>query len=298
MYVKEFQILAQNMYNKNTYTIRQISTILDISKSTIHRWIRNRIKNKINRPKIIAEKIKYILKSNGLTTLKQIKNDLEQKYNINVSVSLIHLIIKQIGYSYKRVSRKIYGKTRESLIKEQNNFRKKFRKISDKQIICIDETYFYSNDGPKYGYALKGAPINCHIKSNPKKYSLLMAITNDKIIAYELYETNINKYIYENFITKIADHAKNKYILMDNVSFHKTKNVKQIAENKSIKLMYIPPYSPNFNSIENVFSIIKQYYRKRIYETNEKESVKIIQESINRINKKMLKNIYRNTKKE
>jgi transposase len=45
---------------------------------------------------------------------------------------------------------------------------------------------------------------------------------------------------------------------MDNVSFHKTKLVKTLIGKSSNKLLYIPPYSPQFNPIEEVFSQIKR----------------------------------------
>lgn len=41
---------------------------------------------------------------------------------------------------------------------------------------------------------------------------------------------------------------------MDNVAFHKTNTVKQFAEENNIRLEYLPPYSPFFNPIENLFS--------------------------------------------
>ncbi|OMJ16922.1 hypothetical protein AYI70_g6294, partial [Smittium culicis] len=41
---------------------------------------------------------------------------------------------------------------------------------------------------------------------------------------------------------------------MDNVAFHKTELVKTFIENSGFKLLYLPPYSPFLNLIENLFS--------------------------------------------
>ena len=43
---------------------------------------------------------------------------------------------------------------------------------------------------------------------------------------------------------------------MDNVSFHKSKSITNSLINNN-KILYIPPYSPQFNPIEEVFSFVK-----------------------------------------
>lgn len=49
---------------------------------------------------------------------------------------------------------------------------------------------------------------------------------------------------------------------MDNVSFHK-KTV-NIIKNSGNHILFIPPYSPEFNPIEEVFSHLKAYVKKYI----------------------------------
>lgn len=57
---------------------------------------------------------------------------------------------------------------------------------------------------------------------------------------------------------KLNDQFINHYFLMDNVSFHKTKIVTDIFLLSTNKLLYIPPYSPQFNPIEETFSQFKR----------------------------------------
>jgi hypothetical protein len=55
---------------------------------------------------------------------------------------------------------------------------------------------------------------------------------------------------------------KTSVILLDNVSFHHSKIVKEYAAKSGIHLLYTPPYSPWFNPIEGIFSIVKrQFYQ-------------------------------------
>lgn len=51
-------------------------------------------------------------------------------------------------------------------------------------------------------------------------------------------------------------------ILLDNVRFHHSLCVKELAKQRQWDLLYTPPYSPWFNPVEGVFSVVKRaYYR-------------------------------------
>ncbi|KAG0735409.1 hypothetical protein G6F57_014291 [Rhizopus arrhizus] len=50
---------------------------------------------------------------------------------------------------------------------------------------------------------------------------------------------------------------KGSYIVMDNASIHKSKPMLQKIESKGYKVMYLPPYSPELNPIEQFWAIVK-----------------------------------------
>lgn len=51
----------------------------------------------------------------------------------------------------------------------------------------------------------------------------------------------------------------NQVVIMDNASFHKGKEIREIIENAGCKLIYLPPYSPDLNPIENYWAVLKKY---------------------------------------
>lgn len=61
---------------------------------------------------------------------------------------------------------------------------------------------------------------------------------------------------------KACNFKPNSVLLLDNVSFHHSHVVKQFATDKNLILLYVPPYSPWYNPIEGVFSIIKRHFYK------------------------------------
>lgn len=50
-------------------------------------------------------------------------------------------------------------------------------------------------------------------------------------------------------------------IIMDNASFHKGARTKELIEKTGCVLLYLPPYSPDFNPIENQWASLKNRYR-------------------------------------
>ncbi len=54
---------------------------------------------------------------------------------------------------------------------------------------------------------------------------------------------------------------------IDNASWHKTKTVKTFCNNNNITLLFLPPYSPEYNPIERVWSFLKSKIRQRFFKT-------------------------------
>lgn len=53
-------------------------------------------------------------------------------------------------------------------------------------------------------------------------------------------------------------------IVMDNASFHSKDNLNLIAESYNRKIIFLPPYSPELNPIENFWHILKHWLRMNI----------------------------------
>ena len=53
-----------------------------------------------------------------------------------------------------------------------------------------------------------------------------------------------------------------KVVVMDNLSSHKVNRVRELIEGRVCKLLYLPPYSPDLNPIEEAFSKVKGILRK------------------------------------
>ncbi len=258
-----------------------------ITKNTINEYKKNNIHKSTKRHLYSNRIIEYVKNNNG-ESLDNISANIEhipKGYMFNIghenatdnclSKSTVCKTLKELKITYKKINK--YLVCKDIKIIEQE--RKKYAKINNENIdkfndcICIDESGFSIDDTVNKGYSEIGKSIHKLIRHahNKVRVNLLMAISNNKIIAYEITTESFNSEKYLAFLIKNKDlyncpivykpfrvyiqywGMKNKTLLQDNVRFHHSKIVKQYAAENNIGMNYIPPYSPIFNPIEMSF---------------------------------------------
>lgn len=147
---------------------------------------------------------------------------------------------------------------------------------------------------PLYGRGYGGERVAEVVPFNRgSSFTMLSAISFTKIEAALYGEWATNGEIFLEFIEKcLCPVLQNRHVvIMDNVAFHKISGVKEAIESTGAKLIYLPPYSPDLNPIELMWSKIKICLRKESARTLSKfaSSIKIAFTNISAID---LKNWY------
>jgi len=70
--------------------------------------------------------------------------------------------------------------------------------------------------------------------------------------------------VFESYLQEVLAPSlrRDQIVVMDNLSAHKGERVRELVESMGCKLLYLPPYSPDLNPIEEAFSKIKGILRK------------------------------------
>ena len=81
----------------------------------------------------------------------------------------------------------------------------------------------------------------------------------------------INRIAFETYVEAvlIPDLRPGDIVVMDNLSSHKGPRVRELIENAGASLLFLPPYSPDFNPIEMAFAKLKALLRKAAERTVE-----------------------------
>ena len=107
--------------------------------------------------------------------------------------------------------------------------------------------------------AVDSTPVN-----TPCNTTMLSSIRLNGKTAHTIYQGGTTAERFAEYLqnTLLPTLSPNDIIVMDNMRSHHAKAVKQILDSSGIKYLYLPPYSPDLNPIEKMWSKIKAYLRK------------------------------------
>lgn len=135
-----------------------------------------------------------------------------------------------------------------------------------KSAVYVDESGFRDESHRRYGYALKGESVHGLISSQRNRTTTLLAArfqgtcTAVRLIQGGCKSADFNDWLSEILCPRLT---ANHVLILDNAMLHKTSQTRQLVEAMEASLLFLPPYSPDYNPIEHDFANIK---RKREYQ--------------------------------
>ena len=139
------------------------------------------------------------------------------------------------------------------------------REDGSRDVVYVDESGFHDNIRNEWGWSPRGEIIIGERKSKPtEKLNLIGGLINNEIIAPLAYASYTDTEIFNTWLEKclIPVLPKNCIIVMDNASFHKSEETRSIIKENGHQLLFLPPYSPDLNPIENYWAILKGKLKK------------------------------------
>lgn len=209
--------------------------------------------------------LKIYIKNNIQTRAKDIVNYIKKQYGVSYSIIGATKLLHRLGFVYKK-PKIIPGKAD---LDKQKEFLSKYEEIKSKlkshdQIYFLDSTHPVHNTTLSYGWILKGKKNDKFIKTNTgrERLNLNGALNlnkhNDAIVLEE--KTINSKAPIKLFKRLVRKHPKGKiYFILDNASHHRSKIVKSwLKKHRRLKMIFLPPYSPNLNLIERLWRFFHQ----------------------------------------
>jgi transposase len=117
----------------------------------------------------------------------------------------------------------------------------------------------------RYGRCRRGERLRVGVPHGHwKTTTFIGALTLRGFIAPFVIDGPINRLAFETYVEKVLlpELRKGDVVVMDNLPGHKGPKVRQMIEAAGAQLLYLPPYSPDFNPIENAFAKLKALLRK------------------------------------
>ena len=212
------------------------------------------------------------LEEHILPDAKSVIAHIDRQYAGRYSVSGVTDLLHRLGFSYKKPTH-VPGKQDPA---KQQAFLRDYEQITAKKgkndpIYFADATHPQHNSIPAYGWIKKGHEKELKANCGRQRLNINGAINIETLEPTTGFYDTINAQATIDLFAKIeAKHptAKTIYIIVDNARYYRSVLLKESLEGTKIKLIFLPPYSPNLNLIERYWKYFKKkVLNNRYYET-------------------------------
>ena len=222
--------------------------------------------------------------NNKAITLSAIQKKYQSIYSCRISLATISRILRNhLSLHFRRITIKNPKLNQKWYQFMHFLFLKAIMKgIQDGlDIIYLDETGCYLENKNFYDWVGKDNSIIKGADKNLKeKINIIMAMGLKEVLHYKLISSSVNSENFGNFVdelaNKLSDEQKKKALfVLDNASYHKTKEIIKKFNQYKFKVITNIPYKSEFNGIEFFFACFKNEYYKFIFENREEQKQKI-----------------------
>jgi len=214
------------------------------------------------------------LEEHIFTDAKSVIAHIYKQYKVRYSLSGVTDLLHRLGFSYKKPTH-VPGKQDPA---KQQAFLEEYEQLSASKgendpIYFADATHPQHNSVPSYGWIKKGQEKELKANCGRQRLNINGAINIETFESTTGFYDTINAQATIDLFTKIeAKHpdADAIYIIVDNARYYRSSLLKEHIKGTKIKLIFLPPYSPNLNLIERYWKFFKKkILNNRYYETFE-----------------------------
>lgn len=152
---------------------------------------------------------------------------------------------------------------------ERNNykrgwFRRRARRLRQRRFVFVDETAVNTAMTRRYGRAPRGERA---YDSAPRNYgahtSVIGAMGLRGLVATLAVEGAVDTLCFDAYAEKVlAPRLRpGDVVVLDNLAAHRASRIEEVAQSRGARVLWLAPYSPDFNPIEQCWSKIKTYLR-------------------------------------
>lgn len=277
--------LIHHMIQSNSLTTSQMALAAGCSKQSILH-IRSNLKtfgnvraprNGVGRPRSITPSMLEALCEHLMEKPTLYRDEMAlflwDEFGKHVTIQSISRALASVGWSKKaarQIAKEQNADLRDFYLHNLSTFR-------PYHLVFVDESGCDKRAGfRRTGWSPLGVtPVQISKFHRDRRYQILPAYAQDGIVLRRIFQGSTDANVFEDFIEQLLQHCNRwpepkSVLIMDNASFHRTEKIQRMCSDSGVELVYLPPYSPDLNPIEEFFSELKQFIKRRWneYEVN------------------------------
>ncbi len=247
-------------------TVRSIAEALQISPSCVTKWKNLRRETGGLSPGKIGGHKKPVLSGanadwlrkrirSGPFTLRKLTRELAARA-IKTDVRAVWTFVHAEGLSFKKTIRPT-EQDRPDIARKRIRWKAHQGRIDASRLVFIDETWIKTNMAPLRGWGPSGQRLEASAPfGHWKTMTFIAALRHDRISAPWVIDGPINGELFTLYVEKVLapNLANGEVVILDNLGSHKGKPARNAIRARGAHLIFLPPYSPDLNPIEQVFA--------------------------------------------
>jgi len=136
--------------------------------------------------------------------------------------------------------------------------------MNPEKLVFVDETWASTNMARRFARAPRGERAIASVPYGHWKTSTFLAgLRHDRIDAPCVFDGAINGERFRAWVEQFLAPtlSSGDIVVMDNLASHKVAGIREAIETAGAEVLYLPPYSPDLNPIEQVFAKLKELLR-------------------------------------
>lgn len=262
------------------YSYEEIAKILRLDDETIRRYCK--IYTELGLKKLLQDNYAGCLCKLAKKEIKELIEHLEQKvyqdageiakyidekYGKKYSAKGLVKLLHRIGFVYKK-PKHIPGKADKEA--QQKFVEETYKKLKDNlqendRIYFMDGTHPHHNSMPAFGWIKKGKDKELPANTSRERLNINGAIDSKDFDFVYRTDVTINAQSTIELFKQIESKnslANQIYVIADNARYYRSKLVGEYLKTSKIKIVFLPPYSPNLNLIERLWHF---FHKKTLY---------------------------------
>jgi transposase len=137
--------------------------------------------------------------------------------------------------------------------------------LDPNRLVFVDESGFRLGSSPRHGWAPVGKDsAGYSVQGHWQTITMLGAIALDGFRGFMTIDAGTSTDVFEAFVTHelVPNLRADDIVVLDNLSAHKGPEVRRRIEAAGCQLLFTPPYSPDFNPIEEAWAKLKDIIRR------------------------------------
>jgi transposase len=251
---------------------RKIAARFKVNTVTITKLLRLRRETGSYEPRPHAGGVAPTLDGDALERLRRLVEEtpdatlevLRRKMGISGSRMIICRALQKLGLPLKKKSRRASERDTPEVEEERRVFADEVEAIEPRRFVFVDETGVTTAMTPAYGRAPKGERVEFAAPASWESVTVIAALGLDGVRAPLAFERAFNAITFQTYVEQVLVPAlqRGDVVVFDNLSSHLSREVFEAIERAGTSVLPLPPYSPDFNPIEEMFSKFKEFLRR------------------------------------